>query len=167
MSDDDDGRRIQLKNETLTSGAPRPGLDAEAVREQASDDGRKFGEGEITLLTAEQMEGAQLGAWQWKGMNKGDFVKLGAEISGSAEWTAAGRFWCYPGGPTVQMSISGIPLGQGTYSLDAEEPGWTLLEFGPIILRPREHIMLLGIGETGSDDGVGVVFDYLLLRPKK
>ena len=142
-------------------------LEANTIEAEEMRMDRKFGEGEIAVLTAEQMEGAQLGAWQWKGMNKGDFVKLGAEIIGSAEWTVAGRFWCYPGGPTVQMSISGIPLGQGTYSLDAEEPGWKLFEFGPMILRPREHIMLLGIGETGSDDGVGVVFDYLLLRPKK
>lgn len=142
-------------------------LEAGTVEAEEMRLDRKYGEGEIAVLTADQMEGAQLGAWQWKGMNAGDFVKLGAEISGSAEWTVAGRFWCYPGGPTVQLSISGIPLGQGTYSLDAEEPGWKLLEFGPMILRPREHILLLGVGETGSEDGVGVVFDYLLLRPKK
>ena len=142
-------------------------LEAGTIEAEGMRLDRKYGEGEIALLTSEQMEGAQLGAWQWKGMNSGDFVKLGAEISGSAEWTVAGRFWCYPGGPTVQLSISGIPLGQGTYSLDAEEPGWKLLEFGPMILRPREHILLLGVGETGSEDGAGVVFDYLLLRPKK
>lgn len=151
--------------------APLPEVDLDfevgTVEAESMRLDRKFGEGEIAILGADEFAGTQLGAWQWKGMAEGDFVKLGAEISGSAEWTVAGRFWCYPGGPTVSLSVSGIPLGAGEYSLDAEEAGWKLIEFGPMILRPREHILLLGVGETGPDDGPGVVFDYLLLRPKK
>ncbi|MCH2100525.1 MAG: DUF2961 domain-containing protein [Planctomycetes bacterium] len=142
-------------------------LEANTIEAEGMRLDRKFGGGEIALLDVEAFPGAQLGAWQWKGMAKGDFVKLGAEVRGSAEWTVAGRFWCYPGGPTLQLSVSGIPLGQGKYSLDAEEAGWKLIEFGPMILRPREHILLLGIGETGPEDGPGLVFDYLLMRPKK
>ena len=128
---------------------------------------RRVGGGEIAIVDKEAFPGVQLKAWQWKGFGAGEFVRLGVDVRGGTEWTLAGRFWCYPGGPTLQASLSGRALGTGEISLDAEEEGWKLMEFGPMNLVPREHILLLGTKEVGEGEGPGIVFDYLLLRPKK
>ena len=127
---------------------------------------RKFGVGEARIASVDEFAGMQLGAWQWSGMQDGNFAKLGVNVMGADQWSVAGRFWAYPGGPTLQLSLSGQSLGGSEVSLDAEEPGWKLIEFGELGLKPREHILLLGV-KKAAQDGPGVVFDYLLMRPIK
>jgi hypothetical protein len=125
---------------------------------------RHLGAGEFATVGDDEFADVQLAAWNWRGAEKGDFVKLGVPVRGPDQWSIAGRFWAYPGGPTLQLSISGKSLGGGEIRLDAESPGWKLIELGTADLKPREHILLLGIKEA-AQDGPGVVFDYLLMRP--
>lgn len=141
-------------------------LEAGSVEAETMRFDRHLGAGVFRTVGPDEFADVQLAAWNWSGAEKGNFVKLGVPVLGSDNWTLAGRFWAYPGGPTLQLSLSGKALGGDGFSLDAEEPGWKLIEFGAHALKPREHILLLGIKEA-AQDGPGVVFDYLLMRPIK
>ena len=141
-------------------------LEAGAVEAEEMRLDRHLGAGEFGTVSADEFANVQLAAWSWSGAEKGNFVKLGVPVLGSDQWSIAGRFWAYPGGPTLQLSMSGKPLGGDGISLDSEVTGWKLIELGVADLKPREHILLLGIKEA-AQDGPGVVFDYLLMRPIK
>jgi hypothetical protein len=154
----------------LTRPEPTPvanfELEAGAIEAETMRLDRHLGAGELSTVGADEFADVQLGAWNWRGAEVGNFVKLGVPVLGSDQWSIAGRFWAYPGGPTLQLSISGKPLGGDEISLDAETPGWKLIELGGAELKPREHILLIGIKQA-AQDGPGVVFDYLMMRPIK
>jgi hypothetical protein len=141
-------------------------LEAGSIEAETMRLDRHLGSGELRTVSSDEFAGAQIAAWNWSGMQDGNFVKLGVPVRGSDHWSVAGRFWAYPGGPTLQLSLSGKALGGNEFSLDAEQAGWKLIEFGQLDLKPREHILLLGVKEA-AQDGPGVVFDYLLMRPLK
>jgi hypothetical protein len=141
-------------------------LEAGSIEAETMRMDRHLGTGEFRTVGPDEFADVQLAAWNWSGMETGNFVKLGVPVLGSDYWSVAGRFWAYPGGPTLQLSLSGKALGGDEFSLDAEQPGWKLIEFGSLDLKPREHILLLGIKEA-AQDGPGVVFDYLLMRAIK
>lgn len=141
-------------------------LEAGSIEAETMRFDRHLGAGTFRTVGPDEFADVQLAAWNWSGAEAGNFVKLGVPVLGSDHWSLAGRFWAYPGGPTLQLSLSGKSLGGDGVSLHAEVPGWKLIEFGPIDLKPREHILLLGIKEA-AQDGPGVVFDYLLMRPVK
>lgn len=118
----------------------------------------------VGQLAEAEFEGASEMALQWKGAARGKLVKLALPVEVSGEWQLKGRFWAYPGGPTLQMSLSGRSLG-GKLSLDAEQAGWKEIDLGVQTLVAREHTLLLGVLDPGSDE-VGVVLDALQLINK-
>lgn len=126
---------------------------------------RVFGEGKMEPIGAEVFAGTQLGALQWTGYAKNDFGKLVVPVRGGTNWTLGARFWCYPGGPKLKLSISGRPIG-GTLDLNAEQAGWRDFPLGDQVLQAREHTLLVGVIDAGSGEGPGVVFDYLSLLPR-
>jgi len=113
-------------------------------------------------LTEAAFEGASGTALQWKGSARGKLVKLGVPVDVEGEWRVIGRFWTYPGGPDLQLSLGGKALGNRGLSLDAEVAGWKEIDLGTLLLTAREHTLLLGVLDPGSVE-FGVVLDSLQL----
>lgn len=149
--------------------APQPApvmdleLQADRVEAESLSVSSLIGSGELKAVEAGAFDGSSGGALHWQGGQDGEFARLVLDLSGADAWQVKGRFWCYPGGPTLQLSVGGQTIGGGPISLHAEEAGWKLLDLGKLSLKPRAYTMLLGLAE-GAAEGPGVVFDYLEMK---